>query len=186
MSKLNKTDLIAQLTLNITSLVNSTDLVAKTKKEELLTALMDAIAFAGPTAATSKKVNDEGLVFCNYFHTYLPEEEFKTKRNNKKHGKLLAQGMEYVEAEAEATGYQANSIGANLIIRKAKSMKKRLEQQAMREFRFGRLTDSELNDLLDIADSITLNKYDTPVGMPTLWDLIQPKLGDEIATSVDK
>ncbi len=185
MSKLNKTDLLAQLTLNLTNLVTDTDLVAKSKKDEMILALVEAIAFAGPTAATSKKVNDDGQVYCNYFHTYMDQEEFKTKRNNKKYNKLLDEGVDHAEAEAQATGWQANSIGANLILRKAKSMRKRLEQQAMREFRFGRLTDAELNALLDIAESITINKYDDVNAMPTLWELIQPELGDSIATAVD-
>ena len=139
--KLNKTETYALALNNITDLLNNTDLVAKSKRQDLLDLLETGIKFLAPTTATSTKA---------------------------------------------ATGWQANSINANLIIRKAKSMRKRLEQQAMREYRFSRLTEAEMNTLLDIAEQITENKYDSIDEMPTLWDLIQPELGEDTANMIDK
>ncbi len=183
--KLNKSELLSKLTSNINEVVLNSGLVAQTKQDDMIEALMAAIAFAGPITVTSTKVTDEG-VYCNYFQTYFPEADFKTKTNNKKHGKLLGEGYSYEEAQEAATGWQANSINANLIIRKAKAMRKRLEQQAMREYRFSRLTEAEMNTLLDIAEQITEVKYESVDTMPSLWDLIQPELGDDTANMIDK
>ena len=183
---MNKTQLIAKLNHSIIDTIANSGLVAETKQDKLIEALIQAVAFAGPSTATSTKVDDNGDIFCNYFQAYFPESNFKTKTNNKKHGQLLEKGYSYEEAQEMSTGFQANSIDANQIIRKAKSMRKRLEQQAMREFRFGRLNDAELNTLLGIAEKITTTKYESIDSMPTLWDLIQPELGEDTATMIDK
>lgn len=185
MKKLNKTQLLAKAELNITTLLNTTDLVAKSKKDDLIAALLESIAFIGPTSAMSTKVNNEGDVWCNYFEMYMPVEKFGTKLNSKKYNKLVDGGMTAAEATVEATGYKANCVEGDQIIRKTKSMRKRLEQQAMVEFRFGRLDNAELNTLLDIAEDITTEKYDSIDNIPTIWDRIQPNMGDDTANMLD-
>jgi len=179
--KLNKSQQFALATTNLQAIIEGSELVAKTKKDDLLAELMTAINFLAPTTATSTKVNDEGLVWCNYFEDYLPATDFKTKVNTKKYKKLLDEGWNDTEATIEATGYRANSIQAEEILRKAKLLRKRLEQQAMTEFRFKRLTDAELNDMLDIAESFTTNTYSSIDDIPTIWDAIMPTMGEDTA-----
>lgn len=183
--KLNKSELLHRLSHDLSEVVLNSGLIAQTKQDEMIAALLEAIAWAGPTTATSTKVNDEGDIFCNYFHTYMPPAAFKRKSNNKKAGKLIAEGMEYNEAMAASEGWQANSINANLIIRKAKSMKAHMEHIFMREFRLGRLIEAELNDMMDIADSITAEKYDSLDSIPTVWERIKEHMGDETANMTD-
>ena len=134
--------------------------------------LIEALKFLKPK--DSQKINDDGEIWCNYFETYLPADQFKTKMNSKKYKRLIEEGMPEEEATEAATGYQTNSIKANEIIRKTKSLKRKLEQQVMTEYRFGRVSEKELNEILDLADTYTENKFSSINDVPEIWDLIAP------------
>lgn len=178
MPKLNKTETYTLALTNLADIIDNTDLVAKTKKQDLMDLLSEAMIFLAPSVATSTKINEDGDVWCNYFKQYLPAIDFDTKVNSKKLAKLQAAGTEYLAATEQATGYKANSMAADKIIRKTKSLRKKLEQQAMTEFRFKRLTDIELNQLLDIAESFTTDSYNDLESIPSIWDKIQPEMGE--------
>lgn len=188
MKRLSKTEQYNQ-TLDIleSNIIGNTN-IAKTKQEAVLQQLQDAFRVFAPNTPTNPKINVAGHVYCNYFEEYLPASEFKTKTNKKKYNKLVESGLTEEEAYEQATTYRANSAIADEIIRTAKYRRKKLEAQTLSEYRFGRVTPTELDDMLAAAKSIThdtnddLVIYPTVEDIPRIWDVLVPIIGKDNAT----
>lgn len=163
MAKLNKTAQWELIHNTINSVIDSTDLVAKSKKDSLLSDLMEALETFKPKkgGGTSIKIDSEGNVFCNYFEKYLPAGEFNTKMSkpNKETG-------ERVEV------YKSNCKTAEVILRKIKALKINVTKQATEGFRCKYLTDTEFATILNKLDEVTSIKYESVEEVPTAADVV--------------
>jgi len=162
--KLNKSAQWKLINDTIHAVIDSTDLVAKTKKDNLLLELIGALEFLRPKtggSTNSTKINDEGLVYCNYFETYLEPSEFNTKLS--KPNKTTGERIE---------GYKANCKTAETILRKIKALKAKVTKQVTEAFRAKYLTEEEFDTILNKLDEVTSTKYETLEDVPTAADVV--------------
>lgn len=165
MKKLNKSqiwDLIQGTTE--TAVEANTELFKKGKEVEFTESLLAALAdIFKPKAGggTSTKVNAEGEVYCNYFEKYLPSTDFKTK-------------LSKPDADGERREvYKANSIQAEKILRKLKTVRGTTESMAMEYFRANKINEEQFNKLLDTMETVLETKYSFEADVPTVVHIFQ-------------
>jgi len=165
MSKLSKAqifELVATEVANVTA--QSTDLFKKGKAdsyEENLMARLALILAPKSGGGTSTKVNDLGEVYCNYFKNYFNPGDFNTKlsKPNKETGERHEM-------------YKANSILAEQILRKIKSLKAMVTRQVTINFMDKTINAEEMQVILTDLDIAEKVQYTNPEQIPTVADII--------------
>jgi hypothetical protein len=104
----------------------------------------------------STKVNNDGLVYCNYFDDYYAPSEFKTKLNKAKTAEV----------------YKANCIEAETILRKIKILRYNVEKQVMANFMDRTITAEEMETILQHLELKTGNVFASANDVPTVNDII--------------
>ena len=142
MAKLNKSQILSQVTETVQSIVNDKVASFKANKAEefeatLLEALKSILQPKKGGGAVSDKVKD-GLVYCNYFKAYFSPESFKTRTNGKP---------------------KANCIEAEKILRKLKHLKISVEKKATNDLRAKRITQDEWFDIMNKLDTFASRKF---------------------------
>jgi hypothetical protein len=141
MSKLNKTQTANQVTTLVQQLIEDNAAVFKAGKAEGFSEVLTKALFEliGPKTGggVSDKVVD-GMVYCNYFDTYLPAEDFNTKTNKK---------------------FKANCIEAEKILRKIKNLRASVERGATSALRAKTITQAKWFEIMDSLDSYTAQKF---------------------------
>ena len=139
--KLNKSQTADTVTAKVEAIVAEHSAMFKANKAEvfsklLTTALYDLI---GPKTGGGvvDKVKDD-TVYCNYFGTYFPKEEFKTKTNGK---------------------FKANCITADKILRKIKNLRAAVTRGLTSELRAGRITQEQWHEAMNGLDTYTSQKF---------------------------
>jgi len=166
MSKLNKTQLNSLVATTVADTINShTDLFKKDKAAEMIEIMTAALAtHLAPKqgGGTSTKIDADGKVFCNYFEMYLDASGFNTKLG--KPNKTTGERIE---------GYKANSITAEQILRKIKTVRNATTNQIVANYRDGTFTSEEMDELLAKTDTMLAEHFDIPEDVPVLSDIIQ-------------
>ncbi len=165
MSKLSKAqifELVATEVANVTA--QSEDLFKKGKADnytEVLMARLALILAPKSGGGTSTKVNDLGEVYCNYFKNYYDAAHFNTKLS--KPNKVTGERHEM---------YKANSILAEQILRKIKSLKAMVTRQVTINFMDKTINADEMQGILAKLDRDTALEYPTPEAVPTVADIV--------------
>ena len=116
--------------------------------EAVLTDLLDskqlkkaiATILETKSARNSTKVNEEGLVYCNYFGTYMDESDFRVKANDK-------------FASMSKLGEQLNKL--------TKSYIKKATDEALSNFKSKKLSATELDATLEQIEQNSKLKFDS-------------------------
>lgn len=142
-AKLNKTQLSNEVTTLVQSIIsNNADLFKKgndTKFAEMLLPALHQLIGPKTGGGVSDKVVD-GTVYCNYFDTYFPAEDFNKKTNGK---------------------YKANSIAAEKILRKLKNLRSSVERGATAQLRAKEITQAKWFEIMEALDRFTSRKFDS-------------------------
>jgi len=167
MSKLSKAqifELVATEVANVTA--QSTDLFKKNQADKYSEVLMARLALIlEPKAGggTSTKVNAEGNVYCNYHQEYFAPDAFNTKlsKPNKETGERHEM-------------YKANSILAEQILRKIKSLKAMVTRQVTINFMDKTINAEEMQDILNKLAKVDEpgSIYNNPEEVPTVADIV--------------
>jgi hypothetical protein len=88
--------------------------------------------------AVSTKVNEEGLVFCNYFGKYMPAEAFHTSTKGK---------------------IDSMSIEGKKLHRTQKSMVNKANNEVLKQYRAGEITAEEMDTLLKAIEKNAGHKF---------------------------
>ena len=165
MPKLNKQqtlDLVATTVANV--IAQSTDLFKKDKApgfEEVLQHRIAAILAPKSGGGTSTKVNDDGEVYCNYFETYMPADEFNTKL-----------GKANKDTGVRVEGYKANCKDAEAILRKIKSLRAMVSRQVTINFMDKTITADEMEAILARMDDMLSAQILVLEEVPTVADVV--------------
>lgn len=152
MAKLNKSQILSQVTEIVQSFINDNVASFKANKAEdfetsLLKAMRELLAPKKRGGAVSNKMKD-GLVYCNYFKDYFSPESFKTRTNGKP---------------------KANCIEAEKILRKLKNLKITVEKKATNDLRAKRITRDDWFDIMNKLDTFTARKFESVEQI--VWDV---------------
>lgn len=141
-AKLNKTQLSNQVTTTVQSIIAANVAMFKAHKAEEFEALLLPALFEliGPKTGggVSDKVVD-GMVYCNYFDTYFPADDFNKKTNGK---------------------FKANSMKAEKILRKLKNLRASVERGATAALRAKEITQAKWFEIMDNLDKYTSQKFE--------------------------
>lgn len=163
MPKLNKAqtlELVATTVANV--IAQSTDLFKKDKAPSLEAVLMARLTdILAPKQAQSTKTNEAGEVYCNYFQHYFEAKHFNTK---------LGKPDKVTGVRTE--GYKANSIAAEVILRKVKSLKAMVSRQVTVNFMDKTITADEMQDILTRLDTMTAERFTDPREVPTVAEIV--------------
>ena len=144
MKKLNKSQNWELILNAVANAVAETNSLKKGNEDKFTAELLNQLDFLKPKqgGGSSTKMNEDGEVYCNYFDAYFPADSFNTKTSSKT-------GKE---------SYKANCIDAEIIIRKIKSLRSKVEKQVMDNF-MDKTIDAEtmtkyLNNLDDALNDV--------------------------------
>ena len=141
MSKLNKTQTANQVTTLVKQLIEDNSTVFKAGKaegfSEVLTKALYELIGPKTGGGVSDKVLD-GMVYCNYFDTYLPADEFNKKTTGK---------------------FKANCKTAEKILRKLKNLRASVERGATSQLRAGLINQEKWFEIMDSLDTYTSQKF---------------------------
>lgn len=141
MSKLNKTQTANQVTTLVQQLIEDNASVFKAGKaegfSEVLTKALYTLIGPKTGGGVSDKVID-GMVYCNYFDTYLPADDFNKKTTGK---------------------FKANCQMAEKILRKLKNLRASVERGATSQLRAGIITQDKWFEIMDSLDTYTAQKF---------------------------
>lgn len=135
----------------------NSDLFKKGQHETMIELLAELLA---PGTKASTKINADGDVYCSYFAKYMPASSFATKL-----GKPNANTGERRE------GYKSNSIDAEQIIRKVRSLVKGANAYIINLMTIAAFKDDEaMHQLLALLDEMSEAHYDSLQDVPTIAD----------------
>ena len=164
-TKLNKTDLHHLVATSMAEIIGKHDPLFKKDKASELNEIIQAklVELLAPKqgGGSSTKINEAGEVYCNYFKTYFPADEFNTKMS--KPNKVTGERTE---------GYKANSKTAEVILRKIKVLKYNVEKQLMTNFMDKTITADEMSVIMDRLEEWTELTYTTAGAVPTVAEVI--------------
>ena len=165
MPKLNKTQTLElMLSLVSTTVATHSDLLKKDKADtlvELLQAELTHHFSPKHGGGTSTKINDDGEVYCNYFETYFPANEFNTKL-----------GKADKDTGVRTKGYKANSIVAEQILRKVKTLRLIVERQVLINLKDKTIDAVEMETMLTNLDTMLEAKFTAVDDVPTVADVV--------------
>lgn len=152
MSKMNKTQTLNLVTATVNDLLEANASMLKKDQApvlaELLTTALAAVIGPKTGGGVSDKVNENGEVYCNYFDTYLPADAFNTKTNGK---------------------YKANSVEAEKIIRKIKTLKAAAVRGLTAALRAGTMDETAYFEAMDAIDLKAAKQYTDVNEVNTDW-----------------
>lgn len=163
-TKLNKSQIWDMVTAEVSKTIESK--LEGTKVSDLADVLaadvLAAIDFLKPKTGggTSNKVNEAGNVYCNYFEAYLPANEFHKK---------LKKADEKGHREQV---FKANSIKAENIIRRVKTLNNSVTAMATDAFHKKLIKANELEVILDRLEEACDVKYLTVDEIPSAASVV--------------
>lgn len=166
MAKMNKTESWDTIKAMVSNVAHESSTLKKGQADLLIEEMTAQLApYFQPTTGggTSTKINADGDVFCNYYGDYLPANHFNTKLNKK----------------GEDT-YKANSIEAEQILRKIKSVATKMEKLLIAGLRDGSMGETEVREYEQYEKTLKGEKYTTVSDVPTLADLMGLGTGEEL------
>lgn len=141
-AKINKTQLSNEVTTLVQSIITAnSDMFKKGNDEKFAEILLPALfELIGPKTGggVSDKVNSEGLVYCNYFDSYMEADDFNKKTNGK---------------------FKANCITAEKILRKLKNIRSAVERGATARLRAKEITQAKWFEIMEALDKFTSRKF---------------------------
>lgn len=120
---------------------NLSALLTENEGKELTVELIASINGVFGSQVVSNKVNEDGEVFCTYFQTYLPAEDFHTSAKGK---------------------VDSMSLAGKKLHRTQKSMVNKATSEVLKQFRAKEINAVEMEELLASIESNSGHKF--PIG----------------------